>query len=31
MAEARVAIDPEPGPSEFRDPFVRKELKRAVV
>ena len=31
MAEARAAIDPEPGPNELRDPFVRKELKRATV
>ena len=31
MAEAFAAIDPEPGPNELRDPFVRKELKRATV
>ncbi len=31
MAQETAAIDPEPGPNELRDPFVRKELKRATV
>jgi predicted PurR-regulated permease PerM len=31
MAEAPEEIIYEPGPNELRDPFVRKELKRATV
>lgn len=31
MEQASAPIDPEPGPNELRDPFVRKELKRATV